>query len=266
MKKSDNYLKELESVMYDSFEMQDPRGKLLFLCDKKKIRWYLKKDLAEHIDGKVYRLKIEPKGPGNTNPFFLERLPNQCVVCGAKDHLSKHHVVPHQYRKVFPESYKSSNHFDVLCVCLDCHEKYEVIASEFKEQLHKQHSSKFKHNNNIVNKENCAINAILENLKNKKDTLSEEVINVLLEKLQKFIGRDIPLEEALAMPMRELVKDTFYANRDASFIENYLAKGNTYESFILTWRQHFIDTMKPQFLSKNWVDHYKTFFRKDWRA
>lgn len=265
MKNDENYLKEMQSEMYDSFEMQDPRGKLLFLCDKKKMRWYLKKGLAELVEGRTYRLKIEPKGPGNTNPFFLERLANCCVVCGATTKLSKHHIVPHQYRKVLPDEYKSSNHFDVLCVCLDCHEKYEMLATKLKEDLHEQYGPPLQYIS-YVNKTAMAINNIVDMLKEKNGSLNGDATSKLLSKLSSLLNKQVSLEEALSMDSKTKTPENFYEYRDDQFMKNYIAiPNNSYETFILMWRQHFIDTMKPQHLSKNWENHYKTFFKKEWR-
>lgn len=266
MNKSENYLKELQSKMYDSFEIQDPRGKLLFLCDKKKIKWYIKKDLVDSIGERTYRLKFEPKGPGNTNPFFLERLPNNCVVCGSPHKLSKHHIVPYQYRKVLPDDYKNSNHFDVLCVCLDCHEEYEKHASTFKDVIHDKYGGGATLHSHYTEaeKDHIAINEILSTLKNKHSTLSEVAIANILKNLSKLCNHDISLGAALVMPHYDirLKPNDFVLKRDATLMNNYLSDSHSYEDFILMWRQHFLDTMNPKFMSTNWLAHYKTFFKK----
>jgi hypothetical protein len=259
--KNDNYLQESQGNIYDSYEMQDPRGKVLFLCDKKKVNWYIKKDLVTHIEAHTYRLKFEPKGPGNTNPFFLEKLPNHCVVCGAKEHLSKHHIVPYQYRKVLPDDYKNSNHFDILCVCLDCHETYEDEANKLKDSLHKKYDIPLQGIEN-QNKTIIAINGILYTLKEKFKDLSQSAIDGLLKNLGKHVGYNITLEEAVVMEYHDIPSDTYFDTRDTIFMERYLEKGNNIEEFILMWRNHFLDTMKPKHISQNWLDHYKTFFKK----
>ena len=259
--RNDNYLQESHSNIYDSFEIQDPRGKLLFLCDKKKVNWYIKKNLVEHVDGQTYKLKFEPKGKGNTNPFFLERLPNHCVVCGVKERLSKHHIVPYQYRKVLPNDYKNSNHFDVLCVCLDCHEDYEEKANRLKDTLHKEYGVQLNKYTSI-NKTITAINGILYTLKEKHKELPPQAIDSLLNNLRKYIKYEITLEEAITMDFHDIPSENILENRDAIFMDKYLAAAHTYEDFIIMWREHFLTTMNPQFMSKNWMDHYKTFFKK----
>jgi len=259
--RNDNYLTESSSKMYDSYEIQDPRGKILFLCDKKKINWYIKKDLVECVNPNTYKLKFEPKGKGNTNPFFLERLPNQCVVCGVKERLSKHHLVPYQYRKVLPDDYKNSNHFDVLCVCLDCHEAYEEKANKLKDNLHNQYGVPLK-GIEEPNKKIIAINGVLHNLKEKLDMLPQSAIDNLLSNLRKYVGHEVTLEEALLMDYHDIPSSTYFDTRDSILMDKYLAATHTYEEFILMWREHFLTTMNPQFMSKNWMDHYKTFFKK----
>lgn len=247
--------------MYDSFEVQDPRGKILFLCDKKKIRWYIKKNLVTKITDTTFRMINEPKGPGNVNPYFLERLESRCVVCGVKEKLSKHHIVPYQYRKVLPDDYKNSNHFDVLCVCIDCHERYEKKATKLKEDIHKEYNVPL-NGNPCSNKTVVAINGILYKLKEEGQNLSNEAIESLLKNLRKYVGYNITFEEAIVMDFHDIEANNYYEMRDSIFMDKWLVSGKSYEDFILMWRQHFIDTMKPKFMSSNWLDHYKTFFKK----
>jgi hypothetical protein len=225
------------------------------------MNWYIKKDLVTHIKDKVYRLKFEPKGKGNTNPFFLERIPNKCVVCGSEEHLSRHHIVPYQYRKVLPNDYKNSNHFDILCVCLDCHEAYEDIANKFKDKLHKEYDVAITQKNTSY-ETIVAINGILYVLKEKINELNEKSIASLLSNLKKHVGYGISLEEAFAMDYHDIPEDNYYERRDSILLDKFLANNHTYEDFILMWRNHFLDTMKPKFISKNWLDHYTTFFKK----
>jgi hypothetical protein len=261
MRNNDNYLQESHGNIYDSYEIQDPRGKLLFLCDKKKVNWYIKKDLVSHVEAHVYKLKFEPKGPGNENPFFLEKLPNICVVCGSNKHLSKHHIVPYQYRKVLPNDYKNSNHFDILCVCIDCHETYEDVANKLKDSLHKKYDIPMQEVQ-MQDKTIIAINGILYMLKEKIKELQPKAIDGLMKNLQKHLGYSITFEEAIAMDYHEVKKDAYFETRDSIFMERYLNKGGSIEEFILMWRNHFLDTMKPKHISKNWLDHYTTFFKK----
>ncbi|KAJ2874276.1 hypothetical protein FB639_004118 [Coemansia asiatica] len=46
-----------------------------------------------------------------------------------------HHVVPYQYRQYMPEDIKSHSSFDLLPVCIGCHDKYEQHANALKKHL-----------------------------------------------------------------------------------------------------------------------------------
>eukprot|EP01083_Nonionella_stella_P090351 252423_1 len=53
----------MKSKMYDNITLCDPQGQALSKISKKKANWYVKKGLADFIDGKEdsIRLKFEPK-------------------------------------------------------------------------------------------------------------------------------------------------------------------------------------------------------------
>ena len=105
--------------------MFSPDGILMFRCDYKKANWYLKRNLGEVISQyplKV-KLKFKPRGLGNHNKSFgLTEMSNECVICGASEYLTRHHVVPYCYRRYFPTSIKSHNFHDVLSLCVKCHD------------------------------------------------------------------------------------------------------------------------------------------------
>jgi hypothetical protein len=229
------------------------------MCDRKKIDWYLKRNLAKQISEKVFQLTFEPKGVGNENPFFLEELANQCVVCGTKDKLSKHHLIPHQYRRTFSSEYKDSNHFDVVCICVDCHEKYEKVAEKFKKQLHKTY--KVIQNKQKYNGKPKAINGLLKILKEECEELDPIVIDKILKNLRSKLGTNILIEEVFQMDYLEIPIEKDYIELDKKLVEEY-CKEKSLEDFILMWREHFITTMNPQYFSENWLKYYKTFYKK----
>jgi len=130
----------LSKQAYDDCQMLSAEGVLMAKIDRKRFNWYIKKNLAEQIDANTIKLKFEPKGLGYANDkFYLSKMMNHCVVCGVNDHYTKHHVVPHEYRKHFPLDFKSSSSHDIVLLCSNCHESYETLAMQFKKQLAIQH-------------------------------------------------------------------------------------------------------------------------------
>lgn len=116
------------NVLYDNCRALSPEGLHMFYCTKKLARSYIKKGLAEVLceEPLVFRLKFIPKGPGS--PALPPR-PNRCECCKTEDNLTRHHVVPYEYRKWFPLELKSHRSHDyVVPLCRKCHDEYEAHA------------------------------------------------------------------------------------------------------------------------------------------
>jgi exonuclease 3'-5' domain-containing protein 2 len=87
-------------------------------------------------DPLTIRLTFTPGGSGDSDcAYQLGHKENICVVCGRDDHNTKHHIVEYEYRKHFPEEYKSHNSYDIVILCGPCHAKYEIIAAQVKLDL-----------------------------------------------------------------------------------------------------------------------------------
>ncbi|KAJ1678319.1 hypothetical protein EV182_004303 [Spiromyces aspiralis] len=109
------------------------------MAGRKRLDWYLSRELADRVDEDSIRLNFESKGPGRQgDDFYLQDMRDQCVNCGMESNLTLHHVgkyiqawcVPYRYRKWFPKH----NH-DLLAMCLECHDKYETKATELTRDL-----------------------------------------------------------------------------------------------------------------------------------
>lgn len=103
--------------------MLDPEGTLLCTCNRKKIDWYLSRNLADLVseDPPTIKLKFKPGGNGHaTEPFYLSKKENRCVICGSYKEVIRHSVVPHSYRQYFDLKYKSRSSHDIVLVCRKC--------------------------------------------------------------------------------------------------------------------------------------------------
>ncbi len=47
---------------------------------------------------------------------------NKCVVCGQEENCLRKYIVPHEYRRHFPEVMRDHQSHDVLLMCLACHQ------------------------------------------------------------------------------------------------------------------------------------------------
>ncbi|KAJ2044734.1 hypothetical protein H4S04_006053, partial [Coemansia sp. S16] len=125
-------------AVYENCTVLDISGNLLFRASRKRLDWYLSRDLATVIDDHTIQLRFANRGTGRSNePFYLQDMRNACVVCGTTDGLTMHHVVPHQYRQYMSTDIKSRSSFDLLPVCMRCHDQYERHATSFKKHLEK---------------------------------------------------------------------------------------------------------------------------------
>lgn len=214
--------------LYESIGMQHPDGTLMCMTSSKKAKWYLNRGLASRVNDKMVRLNFTPNGYGHhDNPYFLERKGNLCVVCGNEKDLTRHHVVPYQFRTLFTEQFKSHDHHDVLLVCRDCHDVYEREANELKKQVYKdigyneKESYKIKHHNKKV----ISARDIIE---------KNNVPKNRLEFLKTIADKELMEEKP---DWKEL------------FIAKIIDSDNINE-FCSMWRKHFIDHMNPKYISE----------------
>jgi hypothetical protein len=238
--------------LYGGWKCQAPNGVLMFYCDIKKAKWYLDRNLADQVEEKVIRLKFQPKGLGNAgDDFGLAPRKNMCVVCGKENvDFTAHHVVPFCYRTNFPDEVKSHSSHDVLLLCIGCHEKYEIEAQKLKTQLGEEYGypvtmSRFTHNTKLGRVMKHASAILLH-----KHEMPVERYELLLKTVQEYYGKtDISEEEireaAAINPIEETYGFIFHGDYVAAHIKDLPA-------FIIKWRKHFVDTMKPQFMPTGW--------------
>src|ERR1019366_3685075 len=128
--------------LYGNCRVLDPDGVVMFHCSRKRLNWYLSRDLADEVDPATIRLCFQPNGTGHQgDEYYLTQKENKCVVCGSGDNLTRHHVVPLLYRRHFPHMVKSHSYHDVLLLCGKCHDVYEQRADEKKVEIARQYNA-----------------------------------------------------------------------------------------------------------------------------
>ena len=132
-----------KTKVYEECKLLAPDGELLCYCDSKKIKWYLKNNIADMVSENplTIKLRFEPGGRGLTelNELKIDRKTyittnrkNQCVVCGKGENFLRYHVVPKLYRQFFPLEHKAHRAHDVILLCLRCLEKANREADKYK--------------------------------------------------------------------------------------------------------------------------------------
>lgn len=241
----------LKIPLYGNCRVQNPDGVHIFNCGEKKANWYLKRNLADVIQEAPFtiRLNFEPNGKGHADDsFYLQERQNICVCCGTKEQLTKHHVVPYCYRRFFPEQLKNHTAYDVLPLCYECHEKYEGFAQQFKKELAKEYAI-LKENTTVVDPELKKI-CLYATALLKQTTIPAVRREMMMNVIRSFYRRDVTTEDLeKASQIRYNTHRTDYKPEGQSVVENL----NNVEEFVKRWRQHFVDTMKPQHMPKYWI-------------
>jgi len=223
---------------YDNFRIFHPDGTLMCFCSKKKANWYLKKNLGVQTSDTDIHLSFEPKGYGDPPEILIGRS-NKCVVSGSTDLLTKHHVVPTQYRQCFSREYKDKNSTDLVVLSRDIHDSYEAFANDFKNRLFKDFVD-----DNFKDIEFAWIDA-----KSMYNCLHRHYDSLPIDKQIIMTGRLEHLRNKFGFTDEQLkskyLKDVYDFN---SVIVSRVGTVN----LIVLWKYHFIKYGNPQFLPEWW--------------
>ncbi|KAH9290554.1 hypothetical protein KI387_034671, partial [Taxus chinensis] len=128
-----------KSPVYHNCRIYANDGRLLCYCDRRKLDWYIRRDLAELVqdDPPAVKLLFEPKGrpEDENNEFYIQSKKNLCVGCGETNHYLRYRIIPSCYRMHFPEHLKSHRSHDIVLLCIDCHEIAHSAAEKYKRQI-----------------------------------------------------------------------------------------------------------------------------------
>lgn len=270
---------------YSNCKIYHPSGKLMCVNSEKKGRWYVERTNAKILsykeDGTLAEIQLtfEPKGSGydENDEFGLSVQASRCVVSGVDniDQLTKHHIVPISYRRHFPIEYKSRNHHDVVYITEELHDVYERIGDKFREDLAKEYGS-MSYNEAVAYfvkmtdtpeiKRMKKVRGYVATLVNPSDNIPAARFSEMIESVVNYV-RDIYSVETDG-------KASFWYDRILKDIETEMEllnakykidphkdlvdKVGDIDKFVKIWRQHFVDTMRPQFLPIGWSIDYKT--------
>ena len=252
-------VKKRKNKIYGNWTMTAPDGTVMCRCDEKRANWYLDRNLATIQSPLVIRLNFVPKGFGHSDDLYcLSSKENICVVCGNKEalELTKHHCVPKQYRKNFPDKLKRHNSHDIVPICYKCHEEYEMIALDFKRVIAKEVGIElhvpYKYDKALVVITGLAY-AIIEH--GHKMPLERKA--ALMKKISDYFEKEIKEEELADIAGTKIVPINIkHVDDHGKFVVDQLEDLEAIEVFVQRWRKHFVDTMKPKFLPAYW-DEYK---------
>ena len=254
-----NHLKSIEKQnLLGNYTATDPEGNFLFNCDAKKANWYVnKKNLAVWTNDEQthFQLKFKPKGPGNRElgKYFTEYIKNQCVICGCEQHLTKHHVVPSCYKKHFSDACKSNDHFDVLLICSQCHEKLERSYDERKKTLHKNFKGDLEHQYNSYKE----LNSFIRTAQKHEEYIDDVGKIAMVEKAKKIKPEIDSFEKLLNADLIDIG-----GSLDNEICERVVKDNcDDLKNFIVSWRELFLEYGQPKFLPNGWIEEHQTHFK-----
>jgi hypothetical protein len=238
----------IKDIPYSNCLLVSPEDILMCRCARKKADWYVSRGLGVVISEDPYTVKLTftPNGLGNHgDDFYLSPRENNCVVCGTKEDLTRHHCVPYCFRRHFPENYKSHTSHDVLLVCESCHRRYEIEATRIKSDMVRPVGRDSEVENQTRREWFAwkAARAITMHL----DNLDGERFEKLFERLEDYFGEDFTAEEVHDFANQPTPLMTIFYDW-----EGYVAQLADLNDFIRFWRQHFVDFMNPKFLPDHW--------------
>jgi hypothetical protein len=255
------YLEARKSVLYGNFHIQAPDGHEMFHCNAQKALWYLNRDIADVIsnDPPTLRLKFSPGGPGHIGDvYYLTPKVNQCVVCASTKDLNRHHVMPRVFRRYMPECIKDHNYHDVLLMCIDCHERYEVEAAKLKQEICKEFGFDINDGGGQIYLPEVG-NAVkaARALLHYGHEIPEPRKSILLNTVKEYL-KDLNVIEVTKEDLEE-VASHFPWKRPEGGQKNYgeyvVEKIGDIQVFTERWRRHFLEVMNPQYLPEYWDIH-----------
>ena len=245
-----------QTLIYGNCEVFSPKGKLMFRCLKKRGDWYLKRDLATVLteDPLTIQLTFEPKGCGDGNENLKAVRHNKCVVCGDKEleTLTKHHIVPYQYRKHFPDALKGRNSILVVPICVSCHARYEQdFAILLKKQLELDYDAPINGVQPVKSRIKKDLNAVL--------IYGDHMPEGRLKALQRsLLDSGVDTEGTPREELESYLKNLNTSNR--SFAKPHglivVEKCKDLTEFTSMWVKDFVENMEPTSMPEYFNEKY----------
>lgn len=249
-------------MIFDNCLIQAPDGINLSRCSKKKLRWYIDRNLASMVDENTIRLKFEPSGRcGVGDPLLLDGKPNICVVCGISEDLTRHHIIPYCYIKHMDLKHKVDVIRDIFPLCKECHNRYETIVQDYRRDLAKKLGVGLSgipdEEMKIVRRAMGSANAI----KNYSAKIPAKNMAKLWKNVKEFLCKDqVSDEELEALCNYKITKRPDFLTLSQALVRSV----KNYDEFSQTWREHFVNTMKPKYMPDTWTVDRRTKTENLW--
>jgi len=255
-----------KSPLYHNCMLQAPDGQVLCTCDTKKADWYVAKGIGYIVSKDPYtvRLKFEPSGrpEGRAGEYYLSVKPNICVVCGMDESFLRKNVVPHEYRRYFPAVMKDHQSHDVLLMCVRCHQRSNMYDADLRKKLSEECNAPIGTETDVKLRENVELKRVRSSGRALQANRKRQCIPPnRLQELEEVLLEHYLVEELTdeivdrAANASFLIENGDYVPHSRAVVQYFLERGGLLQLEV-TWRKHFLQTMKPAFLPELWsVDH-----------
>ena len=221
----------------------------MFRCNRDRLDWYLARGLAVAKGEDAIQLAFEPKGPGAAgDEYYLEDRQNICVVCGTDQQLTRHHVVPDSYRRHFPDGMTAHNWFDVVLLCIPCHEEYEQTALGLRQRIAGEHDIPLNGLAPPLDADAFRIVKYASALKRHWSSIPEDRRQFMIDELRRYLKKDVITQQDMLAAC-----ELDFRSRGIPAGKIIVEQIGDLDAFVQRWREHFISTMQPKYLSRRWV-------------
>ena len=188
--------------------------------------------------------------------FYLNPRRNLCVVCGVKTDLTRHHIVPQQYLRWYPDELKVGCSHDILPLCKKCHAKAEVENNYLRNELAEKYDAPSDGIGLTVNKPLMRAQRAFNTLDKYLHLIPWSKKKCLMDRVGKFFDREFDhisnTEITMMMSLPVVMKSDDYKTHGQLVIE----KTEDIEGFTSMWRSYFLTSMEPEHLPRGWcVNH-----------
>lgn len=265
-----------DSYRFRIWSFLHPDGDFMFFHTERKMKSMLRHKLIRIISekSKIAQFTFMPKGRGvdKDDVFMTTPKERKCVVCGIEHSLTRHHVVPKEFRKHFPDKFKESNAHDIVFVCDKHHEEYERKADILKREYFDKYEieSLCPLQTKVISQIKMRYNLIchLEEM-NFKENPHRSKIDYKLRNVLK-IEQNVPLTANQLTYLRENYKErlkvarNYFKNETSSgYLVELILNEGLLEDFVRTWRQHFLDYAKPLYMPLGWEVNRRIFEKEN---
>ncbi|CAL4069078.1 unnamed protein product, partial [Meganyctiphanes norvegica] len=257
-----------KSPLYHNCQLLAPDDEPLCTCDPKKALWYVEKGLGTLVSEEpiVVRLNFEPAGrpqaERDDGKFYLQERHNVCVVCGKDQSYIRKNIVPHEYRKFFPDILKDHQSHDVVLLCLPCHRTSNMHDNNFRYKLAEDFEAPIGQEGDVK----VRIDRILKLIRSAGGALHRnrnvippervvELENIIKEYFKVDIFTDDLIERAANMDVK--VYNSDYDPHGLKVYKAYEKSGVM--KFETMWREHFLTTMQPKHMPDCWSTTHNEF-------